>query len=92
MLNYEKLVVHEPVLVNEVIKAFRLDNAHLKIKSPTRRRFIDATLGMGGHSVEIIKHGGKVLGIEILDAKKNIAAFDPKKTNFIQDSTLIRNI
>lgn len=26
---------------------------------------------------------GRVLGIEILDAKKNIAAFDPKKTNLI---------
>lgn len=25
---------------------------------------------------------GKVLGIEILDAKKNIAAFDPHKTKF----------
>lgn len=25
---------------------------------------------------------GKVLGIEILDAKKNIAAFNPRKTNF----------
>jgi len=75
MLNYEKLVVHEPVLVNEVIKAFRLDNAHLKIKSPTRRRFIDATLGMGGHSVEIIKHGGKVLGIEM----------DPEMMSFAED-------
>ena len=26
---------------------------------------------------------GKILGIEILDAKKNITAFDPKKPNFI---------
>ena len=25
---------------------------------------------------------GKVLGIEILDAKENIAAFDPKNTKF----------
>lgn len=25
---------------------------------------------------------GKILGIEILDAKKNIKAFDPKKTKF----------
>lgn len=25
---------------------------------------------------------GKILGIEILDAKKNIKAFDPKKTRF----------
>lgn len=26
---------------------------------------------------------GKVLGIEILDAKKNISAFDPKDTQFV---------
>lgn len=26
--------------------------------------------------------GGKVLGIEILDASKNISAFDPKNTKF----------
>lgn len=26
---------------------------------------------------------GKVLGIEILDAKKNISAFDPKNTKFV---------
>lgn len=25
---------------------------------------------------------GKILGIEILDAKKNIKAFDPRKTKF----------
>lgn len=29
---------------------------------------------------------GKVLGIEILDAKQNIKAFDPRKTAFIQSS------
>lgn len=29
---------------------------------------------------------GKVLGIEILDAKKNISAFDPKNTKFVVQS------
>ncbi len=29
---------------------------------------------------------GKVLGIEILDASKNIAAFDPKNTKFTVQS------
>lgn len=28
------------------------------------RQFIDATLGAGGHTIEIVKRGGKVLGIE----------------------------
>lgn len=30
---------------------------------------------------------GKILGIEILDAKKNITAFDPQNTKFILQST-----
>lgn len=29
---------------------------------------------------------GKILGIEILDAKKNITAFDPQNTKFIIQS------
>lgn len=29
---------------------------------------------------------GKVLGIEILDAKKNISAFDPQNTKFVIQS------
>jgi len=48
---------HQSVMTQEVIEAF--DNAHLK-----GGRFIDATLGMGGHTLELIKHGATVLGIE----------------------------
>lgn len=56
-----KEVTHKPVLVNDVVKAFKLKEiAHLKKKA----RFIDATVGAGGHSMEIIKAGGEVLGIE----------------------------
>jgi len=47
---------HKPVLLKEAI-----DN--LKIKKGGK--YIDATLGDGGHTVEILKKGGKVLGIEI---------------------------
>ncbi|OGM28838.1 16S rRNA (cytosine(1402)-N(4))-methyltransferase [Candidatus Woesebacteria bacterium RIFCSPLOWO2_01_FULL_39_61] len=40
--------------------------AHLnKDDSVDKPRYIDATLGLGGHSVEIIKRGGKVLGIDV---------------------------
>jgi 16S rRNA (cytosine1402-N4)-methyltransferase len=53
-MNDSKLV-HEPVMVNEVLNA-------LHIKS--QARYIDATLGAGGHSLEILKQGGIVLGID----------------------------
>ncbi|MBN1162328.1 16S rRNA (cytosine(1402)-N(4))-methyltransferase RsmH [Patescibacteria group bacterium] len=46
---------HKPVLLSEVI-------AHLK---PERgKKFIDATLGDGGHTVELLKCGAEVLGID----------------------------
>lgn len=47
--------MHQPVLLQEVIKYL----GDIKNKF-----FIDATFGEGGHSLEIIKRGGKVLGIE----------------------------
>lgn len=51
---------HEPVMVGEVLWALNIDGvAHLKVGS-----FIDATLGFGGHSKEIIKKNCRVLGID----------------------------
>jgi len=50
---------HEPVLVCEVLTALGLV-AHLK----TQARIIDATVGSGGHSLELVKRGVSVLGIE----------------------------
>lgn len=47
---------HETVLVKEVI-----DGLHIK----KAQKYIDATLGNGGHSIEIIKAGGRVLGIDM---------------------------
>ena len=47
---------HETVLVNEVI-----DNLHIE----KTRKYIDATLGNGGHTLEILKKGGEVLGIDL---------------------------
>lgn len=46
---------HESVLLQEAIVA-------LNVK--TGKKFIDATMGGGGHSLEIIKHGGIVLGLD----------------------------
>lgn len=47
---------HRPVLVNEVIRS-------LNVKPG--KKYIDATVGDGGHSLAILKKGGRVLGIDI---------------------------
>lgn len=47
---------HEPVLTSEVLEA-------LKVKKGGK--YIDCTLGDGGHSIEILKKGGTVLGVDL---------------------------
>lgn len=47
--------MHTPVLYEEAIKA-------LEVKEG--KKYIDATFGEGGHSKEILRWGGRVLGIE----------------------------
>jgi 16S rRNA (cytosine1402-N4)-methyltransferase len=46
---------HEPVLVKEAINFLKVEKG---------KKYIDATLGGGGHSQEILKLGGKLLGID----------------------------
>jgi 16S rRNA (cytosine1402-N4)-methyltransferase len=46
---------HKPVLLKEVIE-------YLNIKAG--EKYLDATLGGGGHAQEILKRGGKLLGID----------------------------
>lgn len=46
---------HEPVLVSEVLDALHLTSG---------KKYIDGTVGGGGHSVEIVKRGGILLGID----------------------------
>jgi len=48
--------LHETVLVKEVIEALQVEKG---------KKYIDATLGNAGHSLEILKKGGNVLGIEL---------------------------
>lgn len=48
--------MHHPVLLQSVLD-------HLKVNKD--RRYIDATLGEGGYTKEILKLGGKVLGIDL---------------------------
>jgi len=47
--------MHEPVLVNEVIEFLHISS---------HERYIDATVGAGGHSIEIVKRNGKLLGLD----------------------------
>lgn len=47
--------MHTPVLLQEAVNALEVERGG---------RYIDATFGEGGHSREILKLGGKVLGIE----------------------------
>jgi len=49
------IVYHESVLLKEAVE-------HLKIKDG--RKYIDCTLGDAGHTIEILKNGGLVLGID----------------------------
>lgn len=65
---------HEPVLLQEVIE-------HLKPKKG--KKFIDCTLGDGGHSLALLERGADVLGLDVdkrsLDrASKRIAKEKPK--------------
>lgn len=46
---------HTPVLLQEVL-------AYLQVAQG--KKYIDATLGGGGHTVEMLKQGGRVLGID----------------------------
>jgi len=55
--------LHESVLVSEVIEALHI-NKSSKPGLPAGR-YIDATLGNGGHTLEILKKGGQVLGIDL---------------------------
>ncbi|MCX6705270.1 MAG: 16S rRNA (cytosine(1402)-N(4))-methyltransferase RsmH [Candidatus Woesebacteria bacterium] len=48
--------LHESVLLKEVREALHIDKGF---------KYIDATVGNGGHSLEILKEGGQVLGIDL---------------------------
>lgn len=62
MKQFTKEVLHEPVLFNEVIKALKVRELALSKRKPN---FIDATLGLGGHTRGIVLLGGNVLGIDL---------------------------
>jgi 16S rRNA (cytosine1402-N4)-methyltransferase len=53
------MMYHEPVMVNEVIQ---------NLKAVKNKTIVDCTLGDGGHSIQILKEGFKVIGIDYNDS------------------------
>jgi 16S rRNA (cytosine1402-N4)-methyltransferase len=68
-----KSELHESVLVAEVIEALHINKGC---------RYIDATLGNGGHTLEILKKGGHVLGIDLDPEMISIADKRLKESGF----------
>lgn len=64
---------HESVLVTEVIESLHINKGF---------KYIDATVGNGGHSLEILKQGGEVLGIDLDPKMLEIADERLKKSGF----------
>ncbi|MCX8009442.1 MAG: 16S rRNA (cytosine(1402)-N(4))-methyltransferase RsmH, partial [Patescibacteria group bacterium] len=62
---------HRPVLLNEMI-------SFLKVKEGAW--YIDGTLGGGGYSAEILRHGGHVMGID-----RDISALEYTRERFHQE-------
>jgi len=78
---------HEPVLLKETIEALQVEKG---------RKYIDATLGDGGHTIEILKKGGQVLGIEAyqeaLERAKERIKQEGLEENFIGVQGNFKNI
>jgi len=71
-------IYHVPVLLNEIIK-------FLEVKPG--KRFIDATVGGGGHTEAILKAGGLVLGID--QDEEAINEVKRRLWNYIEKGQLI---
>ena len=74
--------LHESVLVSEVIEASHIEK---------NLKYIDATVGNGGHALEILKTGGKVLGIDLDPrmlsiAKRRLEAFGQENCRLINSN------
>lgn len=64
--NYSRVSprIHEPVLLNEVTEY---------LSPQSGQKFVDATLGTGGHSLELVRAGARVLGLDIDEAMIAVA-------------------
>src|SRR3972149_347249 len=75
---------HIPVLLHDVIEA---------LNPEAGKRYIDATVGFGGHSLELVKAGARVLGIDRdsetiskLDIKRQTLAISEKRLTLVHGS------
>ena len=81
-----KTTGHIPVLMSELTEALKVSElAHLQ-REPKKPKYVDATLGVGGHTIAILKIGGSVLGIDadaamISRACANISEACPASSN-----------
>jgi 16S rRNA (cytosine1402-N4)-methyltransferase len=85
---------HESVMVREAVDALHIKKAR---KPACAGRYIDATVGNAGHTSEILKEGGRVLGID-LDPKmleiakeklKNVGNYKLVQGNFINIDRIV---
>ncbi len=67
---------HNPVLLREAVE-------HLKVNKG--QKYIDATLGDGGHAIEILKMGGTVLGIDVNPAAIERAVARVKELGLVEN-------
>lgn len=72
--------IHTPVMLSEVV--------HYLDPQPGKR-YVDATLGYGGHTLELLKLGSEVVGIDRDNDMLNIAIERITKEGFIEQFTPI---
>lgn len=72
---------HRPVMVAEVLEFLRIRSGG---------KYIDATLGDAGHTVEILRRGGKVLGIDISQDSLDRALKRIRKENLESNFTWVK--
>ena len=59
---------HTPVLLREALAALQIEKG---------RRYVDCTFGFGGHSLEMLRRGGLVLGLDVDDSGYRELKLDP---------------
>ena len=80
MKNSTLNIPHIPVLPQEAVDSLRVKKGE---------KYIDATLGFGGHTKEILKKGGILLGIDcdgenLASVSKDLSAYDSNSWKLVQ--------
>lgn len=75
------MVYHEPVLLLEALEALQVKKGG---------RYIDCTLGDGGHSLEILRLGGTVLGLDVAQGSIDRATRRIQEEGFLEKFTAVK--